>query len=94
MGKEFTMADKAGISQSMAQELAALRAENSQLKATALEKSVSRVSIKVSAKGAVSLYGFGKWPITLYKETWLKVFAMADTVKAFIVAHESELSVK
>jgi hypothetical protein len=88
------MADKAGISQSMAQELASLRAENANLKAVALEKAVSRVSIKVSAKGAVSLYGFGKWPITLYAETWLKVFAMADTVKAFIVAHKSELSVK
>ena len=51
-------------------------------------------NLKVSVKGAISLYGLGKWPVTLYKEQWLKVLAMADEIKAFISANEANLAVK
>jgi hypothetical protein len=70
-------------------EIARLRAENARLKA---QKQSGR--IKVSAKGAVSVYGMGRWPVTLYRSQWEQLWAMKDEIVAFIDAHASELSVK
>ncbi len=58
-------------------ELERLRAENDQLK----NKSVRGLSLKVSEKGAVSLYGVGRFPVTLYKEQWAKVLGMKDEIE-------------
>lgn len=52
------------------------------------------LTLKVSAKGAVSVYGLGKWPLTLYQGTFIRVLDAADQIRAFINAHQSELSVK
>ena len=52
------------------------------------------VQLKVSQKGAVSLYGLGRFPVTLYKEQWTRVLDMADEIRAFIGEHESELKTK
>src|SRR5438445_8777418 len=52
------------------------------------------LTLKVSAKGAVSVYGLGKWPLTLYQGTFVRVLDAADQIRAFIAAHQSELSVK
>jgi hypothetical protein len=71
-------------------ELERLRAENEALKA----KMTRATSIKVSEKGAVSVYGLGRFPVTLYKEQWLKLLGMADDIKKFIAANESRLRVK
>jgi hypothetical protein len=71
-------------------ELAKLKAENESLK-----KASSRgVSLKVSQKGAVSLYGMGRFPVTLYKEQWLKILEMGDVIRAFIKDNESSLKEK
>jgi hypothetical protein len=71
-------------------ELERLRAENE-----ALKRSAKRgTSIRVSEKGGVSVYGLGRFPVTLYKEQWLKLLAMADEIRAFITAHDSELKTK
>lgn len=51
------------------------------------------LTLKVSAKGAVSVYGLGKWPLTLYRSTFERVLDAADQIRAFIAAHP-ELSVK
>jgi hypothetical protein len=40
------------------------------------------------------VYGLGRFPVTLYKEQWLKLLAMADDIRAFIAAHEAELKTK
>jgi hypothetical protein len=61
-------------------ELERLRAENDQLKT----KSVRGLSLKVSEKGAVSLYGVGRFPVTLYKEQWNKVLGMKDEIEKFM----------
>jgi hypothetical protein len=61
-------------------ELERLRAENDQLKT----KSVRGLSLKVSEKGAVSLYGVGRFPVTLYKEQWNKVLGMRDEIEKFL----------
>ena len=46
--------------------------------------------MKVSEKGAVSIYGMGRFPVTLYKEQWLKLLDMSDDIRAFISANRSE----
>lgn len=71
-------------------ELDRLRAENEQLK----QRAVRGVSLKVSEKGAVSVYGLGRFPVTLYKEQWTKLLAMAEDIKAFIKTHDAELKTK
>lgn len=71
-------------------ELERLRRENE-----ALKKGATRgVSIKVSEKGGVSVYGLGRFPITLYQEQWLKLLDMSDELREFIAAHKSELKTK
>ena len=74
-----------------------LRAELDRLKAEneALKKGAAKgVSLKVSEKGGVSVYGLGRFPITLYQEQWLKLLDMVDEIRAFIAAHKSELKAK
>ena len=71
-------------------ELERLRVENAALKA----RGSRGVSLKVSEKGGVSVYGLGRFPVTLYKEQWAKLLDMADEIRAFIKAHDSELKAK
>jgi len=71
-------------------ELERLRAENDRLKRT----QVRGISLKVSEKGGVSVYGMGRFPVTLYKEQWTKLLDMAEEIRAFIRDHESELKAK
>lgn len=71
-------------------ELERLRAENEKLKA----RSSKGLSLKVSAKGAVSVYGLGRFPVTLYKEQWDKLLDMSDDIRSFISEHAAELKLK
>ena len=71
-------------------ELERLRRENAALRRGAS----SGIRIKVSKKGAVSVYGMGRFPVTLYKEQWLKLLDMAAEIRAFIAANESQLKAK
>lgn len=74
----------------MKTELERLREENERLK-----KGFSRgTSLRVSEKGGVSVYGLGRFPVTLYKEQWKKLLGMADEIRSFIEAHEGELKTK
>ena len=71
-------------------ELEKLKAENEALKA-----SNSRgVSLKVSEKGAVSVYGMGRFPVTLYQEQWLKLLDMNEQIRRFIKDNEGKLKKK
>ena len=71
-------------------ELERLRKENASLKKGAAKG----VSMKVSEKGGLSVYGMGRFPVTLYKEQWLKLLDLSDEIRAFIAAHEAELKSK
>jgi hypothetical protein len=71
-------------------ELERLRDENAALKKGA----ALGVRMKVSEKGAVSIYGMGRFPVTLYKEQWLKLLDMSDEIRAFIAANEAQLKTK
>jgi hypothetical protein len=71
-------------------EVERLRRENEALK----QRTTRGVSLKVSEKGGVSVYGLGRFPITFYKEQWAKLLDMADQIREFIKEHESELKTK
>ena len=74
--------------QDLKAELEKLRAENAALKQR------GPASIKVSEKGGVSVYGLGRFPVTLYKEQWEKLLSMAGEIKAFMAEHDSQLKKK
>jgi hypothetical protein len=74
----------------MKAELERLRAENAKLKS----KDSAGLSLKVSEKGAVSLYGMGRFPVTLYKEQWLRILASAPDIETFIRENDSKLKAK
>jgi len=71
-------------------ELERLRAENAALKGRA----VKDVTLRVSEKGGVSVYGLGRFPVTLYKEQWEKLLVMEKDIRAFITEHEAALKTK
>jgi len=71
-------------------ELERLRKENAALKKGA----ATGVTMKVSEKGGLSIYGLGRFPVTLYKEQWLKLLGMSDEIRAFIAANDAQLKTK
>ena len=74
----------------MRAELERLKAENQQLKS----QRGRSASLKVSEKGGVSVYGLGRFPVTLYKEQWTRLLAMAEEIGAFIKEHDADLKAK
>lgn len=74
--------------ETMQAELERLKAENAEL------KKAPALSLKVSNKGGVSIYGLQRFPVTLYKGQWEKVLLMADDIRAFIVANDGALEDK
>jgi len=69
-------------------ELERLRSENA-----ALKKGVSS-GIRLKVSETVSIYGMGRFPVTLYKEQWLKLLDMSSDIRAFIAANEAKLKAK
>jgi len=74
----------------MKAELDRLRAENERLK----NQRSRGVSFKVSEKGGVSVYGLGRFPVTLYKEQWTRLLDMADDIRGFIRDNDAKLKAK
>ncbi len=83
--EDRTMADE-----DMKSELERLRAENEALK----RSSSKGLSLRVSEKGALSVYGLGRFPVTLYKEQWLRLLDLAEEIKTFIKQNEIQLKSK
>ena len=75
----------------MQAELERLKAENEALKKPAAR---GTISYKVSEKGAVSVYGLGRFPVTLYKEQWEKLLERSDEIRKFMTEHASKLKLK
>jgi hypothetical protein len=71
-------------------ELERLRNENASLKKGA----APGIRMKVSEKGAVSIYGMGRFPVTLYKEQWLKLLGMSSEIRNFIAENDAHLKTK
>lgn len=81
------------MSDDLKAEIERLKAENEALKN---KKSEQRgvLSMKVSEKGALSVYGMGRFPVTLYKEQWLKLLGISEELKTFIKEHDTQLKTK
>ncbi|MBK9169874.1 MAG: hypothetical protein IPM24_20770 [Bryobacterales bacterium] len=77
------------ISDADREELERLRAENEALKKTTAAKTA--LSLKVSEKGAVSVYGLGRFPVTLYREQWMRLLEYGPSIHAFIQENEDKL---
>lgn len=76
--------------QELKAELERLKAENEALK----NRGARGISMKVSEKGAVSIYGLGRFPVTLYKEQWLKLLDMTEDIRGFIKENDGKLKTK
>ncbi len=70
--------------------IAALEEENKQLK----KRSEGGLSYKVSQKGGVSVYGLGRFPVTLYKEQWLRLLDKKEEILDFITENDAALKTK
>ncbi len=71
-------------------ELERLRAENARLKG----QRSRGITLKVSEKGALSVYGLGRFPVTLYKEQWQRLLEVADDIRAFLKENDAQLKTK
>lgn len=80
------------MSEDLQAELARLKAENESLKKK--KPTPGTLSMKVSEKGALSIYGMGRFPVTLYKEQWLKLLSITEDIKKFIAENEDRLKTK
>jgi hypothetical protein len=78
------------VEEDLKAELERLRAENERLKS----QRGRPLSLKVSEKGGVSVYGLGRFPVTLYKEQWTTLLDMADEIRTFIKEHNAQLKAK
>ena len=72
-------------------ELERLRLENERLKAS---RSRGGITLKISEKGGLSVYGLGRFPVTLYKEQWAKLLDAADEIRAFLKENDQRLKAK
>lgn len=86
------MSNDATKGMSIEEQLAALKAENEALKAKATK--AQTISYKVSEKGALSVYGLGRFPVTLYRQQWERLLANKDEILAFITVNARTLAVK
>jgi hypothetical protein len=90
IAREKTKIGDAMSDEDLKAELERLRSENA-----ALKKGASGgIRMKVSEKGAVSVYGMGRFPVTLYKEQWLRLLDMSDEIRSFIAANQARLKAK
>ena len=77
--------------QELQAEIERLRAENEKLKKPTTR---GQMSLKVSEKGGLSVYGLGRFPVTLYREQWEKLLGMGDEIRAFIQENDAQLKKK
>ena len=81
--------------QALMAEIQALKAQYGELKAKAAAKTAAKaITLKVSEKGALSVYGMGRFPVTLYREQWTKLMGKSEDILAFIAANNSALKFK
>jgi hypothetical protein len=87
----FNLNERFKMSDDLKAEIERLKAENEALKN---KPARGTLSMKVSEKGALSIYGMGRFPVTLYKEQWLKLLGIAEEIKKFIQDNDERLKTK
>jgi hypothetical protein len=76
------------------QKLARLEAENKALREQVDQRRSAQLRLKVSEKGGVSVYGLGRFPVTLYKEQWIRLLDYADEIKSFLKENDQQLKAR
>ncbi|HEX7230606.1 MAG TPA: hypothetical protein VF452_09445 [Candidatus Binatia bacterium] len=76
------------------QKLARLEAENKALKDQIEQRKPGQLRLKISEKGGLSVYGLGRFPVTLYKEQWKRLLEHTEEIKSFLEEHEQQLKTK
>ena len=76
------------------EKLARLEVENARLREQVEQRKPGQLRLKVSEKGGLSVYGLGRFPVTLYKEQWLKLLGYADEIKSFLKKNDAQLKAK
>jgi hypothetical protein len=76
------------------QKLARLEAENRALREQAEERKPDQLRLKVSEKGGLSVYGLGRFPVTLYKEQWTRLLDNVEAIKKFLQENDHQLKAK
>ena len=80
------------MSDDLKAEIERLKQENAALKTK--KPAGGTLTMKVSEKGALSVYGMGRFPVTLYKEQWLKLLGISQEIKKFIEENDARLKTK
>ena len=80
--------------ESAEQKLARLEAENKALREQIDERKPGQLRLKISEKGGLSVYGLGRFPVTLYKEQWARLLEQGDEIKKFLKDHDGDLKAK
>jgi hypothetical protein len=80
--------------ESAEQKLARLEAENRALKEQIDQRKPGELRLKISEKGGLSVYGLGRFPVTLYKEQWTRLLDHVEEIKAFLQEHDRDLKAK
>ena len=81
------------VEETLEQKLARLEAENKALKEQA-ERKPGQLRLKISEKGGLSVYGLGRFPVTLYKEQWNRLLDHVDEIKTFLKDNDQQLKAK
>jgi hypothetical protein len=76
------------------EKLARLEVENARLREQVEQRKPGQLRLKVSEKGGLSIYGLGRFPVTLYKEQWLKLLGYADEIRSFLKENDAQLKAK
>jgi hypothetical protein len=80
--------------ESSEEKLARLEAENKALKDQIEQRKLGQLRLKISEKGGLSVYGLGRFPVTLYKEQWKRLLEHAEEIKTFLEQNEQKLKTK
>ena len=71
-----------------------LMARIAELEKQAVSKKSGSMQFKVSEKGGVSVYGLGRFPVTLYYEQWMRLLGASDNLREFLEENKSKLKLK
>jgi hypothetical protein len=71
-----------------------LLARIAELEKQAGSRKAGKLEFRVSEKGAVSVYGLGRFPVTLYYEQWIRLLDSADALRTFVEENKSKLKLK
>jgi hypothetical protein len=82
------------VAETPEEKLARLEAENKELRKQIEQRGSGQLRLKVSEKGALSVYGLGRFPVTLYKEQWTRLLDYADAISAFLKENDAQLKTK